>query len=167
MSDLYSEFLVKKQSTGKDMAVKFGMLALTGVAVFAGVMIHPLLFIAAIGLGAADYFVFLNLDLEYEYLYVNGELDIDRIAAKTKRKKVKSLDTGKMEILAPVKSHRMDYYNNNSRLKVLDYSSQDPSHKIYAMIIPDGQELCKVLLEFDDKMLSNIQKSNPRKVFTD
>lgn len=167
MSDLYSEFLVKKQSTGKDLAIKIGLIALTIAAVFAGIMIHPLCFIAAIGLGAADYFIFPNLDLEYEYLYVNGELDIDKIAAKTKRKKVKSLDTAKMEILAPVQSHRMDYYNNNSRLKVLDFSSSDPSHKIYAMIIPDGQELCKILLEFDENMLKNLQKSNPRKVFTD
>ncbi|MEG0579832.1 MAG: DUF6106 family protein, partial [Niameybacter sp.] len=165
--DLYSELLVKKQTTGKDTAIKIGLIALTVVTVLAGLFVHPLAFIAAVGMGVVDYLMLPNLDLEYEYLYVNGELDIDRIAAKTKRKKMKNLDISQMEILAPVKSHQMDYYNGNQRLKVYDFSSQDPSHKVYAMIIPDGQELCKILLEFNERMIQDIKKTAPRKVFMD
>ena len=36
MSELYSEFLVKKESTFKDALIKFGMIGLTVVAVAAG-----------------------------------------------------------------------------------------------------------------------------------
>lgn len=167
MSDLYSEHLVKKKNTGKDSAVKIGMIALTVIAAIFGILLNPLFFLAALGLGIADYLIFPTLNLEYEYLYVNGELDIDKIMSQTKRKKVKTFDVSKMEIMAPLKSHRMDYYNSNTRLKLQDYSSGDMSHKIYAMIIPDGQELCKVLLELDERMFSDIQKTSPRKVFND
>ena len=76
-------------------------------------------------------------------------------------------DLAKMEIMAPVNSHRMDYQNHNTKLKVLDFSSGNKEHKVYAMIIPDEKEICKVLLETDQTLLENIQKSCPRKVFMD
>ena len=36
MSDLYSEFLVKKESTAKDAIVKYGLIVLTVLAAGAG-----------------------------------------------------------------------------------------------------------------------------------
>lgn len=168
MSDLYSELLVKKLPTSKDTAIKGGMIALVALAAVLAILLgQPLLFLVAAAAGIAAYFVIPSLDLEYEYLYVNGELDIDRVIAKTKRKKAKSFDINKMEILAPLQSHRIDYYNNNQRLKQYDFSSGNKEHNIYAMIIPDGQEICKVLLELDGRMLTDIKKTAPRKVFMD
>ena len=72
-----------------------------------------------------------------------------------------------MEIMAPLKSHRLDYQNHNKNMKVFDFSSGNPSHNIYAMIIPDDKEVCKVLIEPDMELIKNIEKSCPRKVFTD
>ena len=43
MSELYSEFLVKKESTFKDALIKFGMIGLTVVAAAAGLFLNPLL----------------------------------------------------------------------------------------------------------------------------
>lgn len=166
MNDTYSELLVKKEQTAKEKIIKVLVIAAIVVAVLVGTMI-PLFLVVAVVLGVAAYFLLPNLDLEFEYLYVNGELDIDRIASRAKRKRVKSLDLGKMEIMAPLKSHRLDYQNHNTNMKVYDYSSGNPQHKIYAMIIPDEKEVCKVLLEPDAELIKNIEKSCPRKVFTD
>ena len=49
-------------------------------------MLNVLLLVPAIALGIACYFVIPKTDLEYEYLFVNGELDIDMIMSKSKRK---------------------------------------------------------------------------------
>ena len=166
MNDSYSELLVNKEQTGKDKAIKFLLIGLIAATAVVGVIL-PLVWILTLGLGIAAYFILPNLDLEYEYVYVNGELDIDKIMAKSKRKRVQSFDLAKMEIMAPVNSHRMDYQNHNTKLKVLDFSSGNKEHKVYAMIIPDEKEICKVLLEPDQTLLENIQKSCPREVFMD
>lgn len=166
MNDSYSELLVKKEQTGKDKVIKFLLIGVIAATAVVGVII-PLVWVLTLGLGIAAYFILPNLDLEYEYVYVNGELDIDKIMAKSKRKRVQSFDLAKMEIMAPVNSHRMDYQNHNTKLKVLDFSSGNKEHKVYAMIIPDEKEICKVLLEPDQTLLEIIQKSCPRKVFMD
>ena len=58
MSDLYSELLVKKKQTGKDLVVKYGLIALTVIMVLGGLVLNALLLVPAIALGVACYFVF-------------------------------------------------------------------------------------------------------------
>ena len=56
MGDLYSELLVKKDKTAKDSLLKYGLIVLTVLAVFAGLIITPLSLIIAVALGIACYF---------------------------------------------------------------------------------------------------------------
>ena len=167
MSDLYSELLVKKKQTGKDLAIKYGLIALTVIMVLGGLVLNALLLVPAIALGVACYFVIPKTDLEYEYLFVNGELDIDMIMSKSKRKRVKSLQLAEADLVAPLKSHRMDYYNGNSRMKTLDYSSGNQQHRRFAVIIKSGGENCKIIIEPDEQMPQAIKNSAPSKVFLD
>ena len=167
MSDLYSELLVKKESTAKDGIMKYGLIVLTALAVLAGIFVNPLILLAAVVLGIACYFVIPKTDLEYEYLFVNGELDIDMIMSKSKRKRVKSLQLAEADLVAPLKSHRMDYYNGNQKMKTIDFSSGIEDHKRYAMIVRDSGETCKVILELDDELANTMKNSAPSKVFLD
>ena len=167
MSDLYSELLVKKESTAQDAIIKYGLIVLTVLAVFAGLFITPLSLIVAIALGVACYFVIPRTDLEYEYLFVNGEFDIDMVMAKSKRKKVMSMNLSEVDLIAPLDSHRMDYYNGNSRMKTLDYSSGNPQHKRFAVITKNGGENSKIIIEPDEQMAQAIKNSAPSKVFLD
>lgn len=167
MSDLYSELLVKKDPTAKDAAVKYGLIALTVLCVAAGLFVSPLLLLGAIGAGVACYFVIPKTDVEYEYLFVNGEMDIDAVYAKSKRKKIKSVNLLEADLVAPLNSHRLDYYNGNQKLKVLDYSSGNPEHKRFAVITRDGTEACKIIIEPDEDMAKAIKNSAPSKVFLD
>ena len=106
-------------------------------------------------------------DLEYEYLFVNGEFDIDMVMSKSKRKKVMSMNLSEADLVAPLDSHRMDYYNGNSRLKTLDYSSGNQQHRRFAVIIKRGGENCKIIIEPDEQMAQAIKNSAPSKVFLD
>ena len=92
MSDLYSELLVKKDRTAKDVAIKYGLITLTVLFAVAGLFIMPLLLVAALGLGIACYFIVPKTDVEFEYLFVNGDMDIDMVMSKAKRKRVKALN---------------------------------------------------------------------------
>ena len=167
MSDLYSELLVKKESTAKDGIMKYGLIVLTALAVLAGIFVNPLSLLAAVVLGIACYFVIPRTDLEYEYLFVNGEFDIDMVMAKSKRKKVISVNLSEADLIAPLNSHKMDYYNGNSRMKTLDYSSGNPEHKRFAIIMKTGGENSRIIIEPDDEMAKAIKNSAPSKVFLD
>lgn len=167
MSDLYYEHLVKKERTAKDSLVKFGLIGLTALFVFAGIMISFIFLIPAVVLGIADYFILPKTDVEYEYLFVNGEIDVDMVMSKTKRKRVKSFNIKEADLTAPLKSHRLDYHNNNQKIKVLDYSSGNPEHKRFAVITRDGNEAVKIIIEPDEAMAKKMKDCAPNKVFLD
>lgn len=167
MSDLYSELLVKKDQTAKDVVIRYGLITLTVLFVAAGLFISPLILIPAIALGIASYFIIPKTDLEYEYLFVNGDMDIDMVMSKAKRKRVISLKISEADLVAPLTSHRMDYYNGNQKLKILDYSSGNSDHKRLAVITRHGNDLCKIIIEPDEHMAQAIKNSAPSKVFFD
>ena len=167
MSDLYSELLVKRERTIKDSIVKYGLIVLTVIAVIASLISTPLIWIAAIALGIACYFVIPKTDVEYEYLFVNGEFDIDMVMAKSKRKRVKSFNLSEADLVAPLNSHRMDYYNGNQKMKVLDYSSGNPQHKRFGVITRLDNATCKIILEPDEALAQAMKKTAPSKVFLD
>ena len=95
MSDLYIELLVKKKKTSTDTLLKVLMIGATVIFVLGGILFNPIILLLAVVMGVVDYFKLPSLDLEYEYLYVNGELDIDKIMSKQKRKRVGSYDMKK------------------------------------------------------------------------
>lgn len=167
MSNLYSELLVKREHTIKDSFVKYGLIVLTAIAVIAGLIITPLIWIVAVALGIACYFVIPKTDVEYEYLFINGDFDIDMVMAKTKRKRVKSFKLSEADLAAPLNSHRMDYYNGNQKMKVLDFSSGNSEHKRFGIITRLDGELCKIILEPDEKLAQAMKNSAPSKVFLD
>lgn len=166
MSDLYSEVLVKKERTMKDKLIKGGMITLVVLFALTG-LVMPLLFFVAIALGIAAYFILPGTDLEFEYLFVNGELDVDKIMSKSKRKRVKSLNLSECDIMAPLNSHRMDYYNSNQKLKTQDFSSGNPEHKRFVIIARDGADTCKVIFEPDETLAKTMRNTAPSKVFLD
>ena len=162
MSDLYSELLVKRERTIKDSIIKYGLIVLTVIAVIASLISTPLIWIAAIALGIACYFVIPKTDVEYEYLFVNGEFDIDMVMAKSKRKRVKSFNLSEADLVAPLNSHRMDYYNGNQNMKVLDYSSGNPQHKRFGVITRLDNATCKIILEPDEALAQAMKKTAPK-----
>lgn len=167
MSDLYTEVLVQKKPTGKDTAIKIGMIFLTVLFVVAGLLMIPWFLVGAVVMGVLDYFFIPRLSVEFEYLYVNGELDIDKVFSRAKRKKAGRYDLSKLEIMAPAQSHRLDSYRNNRSIKNLDYSSGEEGAKVFAMIIPAEKELQRVLFEPNDVMLQDMRMKMPRKIFMD
>ena len=87
------------------------------------------------------------------------------VMAKSKRKKVMSVNLSEADLIAPLNSHKMDYYNGNSRMKTLDYSSGNPEHKRFAIIMKAGGENSRIIIEPDDEMAKAIKNSAPSKAF--
>lgn len=164
MSETYVECLVKKKKSVLMSILRVLLAALAVVFILIGFVRLSILIIGIL-LGAAAYFVSLNADLEYEYLYLDKEITIDKVMAKTKRKRVVKYEMERMEILAPIKSYHLDEYKNRT-VKTVDYSSGEEKQPDlrYAMYYDGG---IRVILEPNADMIKAIKNIAPRKVFTD
>ena len=54
-------------------------------------------FIAAVACGVLTYFMFQWTDIEFEYLYLDKEITVDKVMARTRRKRAAVLDVNKIE----------------------------------------------------------------------
>ena len=164
MSDTYVECLVKAKTSAWAKFLKTFLIVLTvlfGIIMF---VFAPAMVVALIT-GVATYFVNLYTDIEYEYLYLDKELVVDKVLAKTKRKRVATYSIDRMEILAPVKSYHLDNYKNR-QVKELDYSIGEvcqPDLR-YAMYYEGG---IRVILSPSSEMIKALKNVAPRKVFND
>ena len=164
MSETYVECLVARKPSVLLSFLKILLIMLTVVFVLIGAIYIPGLVVAAItGVGA--YFATMNANIEYEYLYLDREVSVDKVMAKSRRKKANTFSVDKMEVLAPLNSHRLDSYRNRNA-KTLDYSSGVAAQpeKRYMMIYEGNR---KVIFEPNAEMVKAIQSIAPRKVFTD
>ena len=111
--------MVKKQTDMKDMLTKAVLVAVTIVS-FLIVLMFPIGLILPIAMIVLDVFMFRRLNVEYEYLFLNGDLDIDKIMNKAKRKKVFSVNVGDLELMAPLDAVELRQYQN---ARTYDFSS--------------------------------------------
>lgn len=164
MSETYVECLVKKKTSPLLLLLKMVCIMLTVVLILVGFVFWPAL-IAGVLFGVASYFLSMNSNLEYEYLYLDKEITIDKVMARTKRKRVAKYDLERMEILAPLRSYHLDDYKNRT-VKTCDYSSGEENQPDfrYAMYY-DGST--KVILEPNMDMVKAIKNIAPRKVYMD
>ena len=164
MSDLYTEEIVKKEKTGKDTLIKVLLIAGTALSVLSLMILGWVSLILIAVFGVADYFIIPSLDLEFEYLYVNGEIDIDKIMSKQKRKRVFSGDVSSLELLAPSQSHELDHYRSRSDIKKNDFSSGKKDARTYTMILKKEKGMELVVFEPSDVMLNDMKRVAPREV---
>lgn len=164
MSETYVECLVARKPSTILTFLKILLTMLTVVFIVIGVAFIPGLLVA-IATGVGAYFATMNASIEYEYLYLDREISVDKVMAKSKRKKAGAFSVDQMEIFAPLNSHRLDSYRNRE-LKTLDYSSgiaAQPERRY--MMVWNGDT--KIILEPNMEMVKAVQSIAPRKVFTD
>lgn len=89
-NDFYAEYLVSKRPSGGDTAKKvlIGLAALLLAAFFMLIIIFPLSILPAGLIIYGGYYLMTGIDTEYEYILTNGDLDIDKISGKRKRKRL-------------------------------------------------------------------------------
>ena len=167
VSETYVECLVAKKSSFllrllKTLLIMFAVIFLI-LGMISTLSIAGLIIAIVLGVGA--YFAHMYADIEYEYLYLDKEISIDRVMAKSRRKRIASYDVERMEIIAPVKSYHLDSYKNRE-MKTIDYSSgvvEQPDKRY--MMVYEGNT--KIFMEPSAEMIKAIQMVAPRKVFTD
>lgn len=161
---LYSEWIVKRKKPSWALGAKVGLIVLTVFCFllsFTGVLWFMVL--VGGGFGYLTYYLSQSWDLEFEYIFVDGELDIDKIMGKSRRKRCMEVDFENIEIVAPINSYALDNYKNN-QCKEYDFSSRMPESQVYVMYASVKNQMAKIVFEPSEKMLNDMYHTSPRKV---
>lgn len=93
-SDFYSEQLVTKKQSGGDTAKKvlagIGTAAVAALVFLITFILFPVNLVLVGFVFYGGYYLMTGFDTEYEYIITNGDLDIDKISGKRKRKRLLS-----------------------------------------------------------------------------
>ncbi|MDD6395109.1 MAG: DUF6106 family protein [Firmicutes bacterium] len=163
-SDIICEQLVKRKIGPKQMVIA-AVIVSVGLIISLflralGIVVDRTLgmmgiFLFAIGIFVTIYFVRFFIFVEYEYSFVNGELTIDRISAKSKRKHMMDVAVKSFEKIGKYEPEKVKNLNVDT---VRDYSA-DPyaSDAVYAYY-KDGSGR-KILLIFspNEKLIGSIK----------
>ena len=168
--DNFAEQLVKKNETSSDKARRVVML-IVGVLFTVSLALLSLLqsgrpivsflglFLAAAA-GYGTYYFVQNTYVEYEYTFTNGELDVDKIIAKKKRRGMLSTsirqftDFGKYD-------NGMDETDDMTVILATDNIA---SHEYYADFTDETVGKARLIFVPDDRMLENIRKFLPARL---
>lgn len=163
MSESYTELLIKRKASFGMILVKSLLIGLIGACFVLTMLGNPFTLLGVVAFGACFYMVRGKTDLEYEYLYVGGELSVDKIINKQKRKPLINMQMEKVELVAPTNSEKLYEYKNKS-LKKLDFSSHT-GRPNYTVIYHGKDIQYRVLVELNEEIVNAMYNVAPRKVF--
>jgi hypothetical protein len=156
MGDVFIEHIVKKKPSVGDMMAKVGIVAafiLVSVIILMFLPFGPL-FVLVLGFGALYAMSFFNI--EYEYIFTNGELDIDAIYSKSRRKRLFSAEIKPFEIMCHISemSHNSMFAKATARK---DYSSGLINERTYMFLSNYKGQKLKITFEPSDEMLKSFR----------
>lgn len=165
--DIFLEKIVQRKKTILDTAFIAGIILLATALImvlgsFSIFRSFAPLFV--VGLGYIAYAFIRNRSIEYEYIVTNGDLDIDMIIARRKRKRIFSGNCKDFEIIAKMTSGQYDYNTQSIKKRITAVSSMESTDVYFITLIKDGQKTL-VFFEPHAKMIESFKKYIPRKVF--
>ena len=165
MRDSYVEQLVKRQNSMLQMGLRVGAVVSAVVITYIMMLLIGIIsLVAAFAMGYGVYYVFIMTAIEYEYVFVNGELTVDTVYGKSKRKKAGIFDVKKSEVIAPLNSDYSAMYHKNMQMKAFDFTSGTDESKVYLMVAPYGAGTAKVYFEPNEDMIGAIRTQAPSKL---
>lgn len=143
-----------------------GILLVAGICLLVAMILffRPYLFLPVVVIFVAFYLVHKYNYIEYEYTYIEGQLDVDRIYAKSRRKSVAKIDMEDLILIAPEGSRDTSNYERDRQVIVKDCSSRMPDCKRYNAVYKNTKGTYRIIFEPDENMLDLIAVRNPRKV---
>ncbi len=179
MKDFFKEQLVSKEFTKQDKIKKFVMIIgsaviiillwdiISSVAYLNQDYFYSLMILLVIFVGIVIFItirLISNLAKEYEYAYTSGNLDIDAIMNKSKRKRVFSGYAEEFEIMAHIDDiQHLAMYDS---LKTKDFSSGIKKENTYIFVAVYKGKKRKFVIEPCDEILKAMRTDlTPRRMF--
>lgn len=164
--DNFSEQLVKKQPTGnerlKNLITVAGGSLLTLILIVAallmlghGIITFILLLVSVLS-AFGTFRAFRNTKVEYEYTYTNGDLDIDKIIAQSKRVELLTVQVSKFTSFGKYDDENIP--EETEDMTVVMATNNIASEEFYADFPHDEYGNTRLVFCPDERMLENIKK---------
>jgi len=166
--DTFMEKLVTKKKSIADRLITAGIILGTILLILVVLMIQILQelgisLIIVVGIAYLGYRLLTSRNVEYEYIVTNGDLDIDKIISRRKRKRIFSANCKEFDIVAPVKSDSFSRSSQEIKNRIDASSSIDSPDAWFVTLNYKGEKTI-VIFEPDERMLKNFKIYIPRKV---
>lgn len=166
--DIFMEKIVARRKTSKDYLKIFGLLLaalilLILISMFGG-YVGFLLPLLLVGLGYGLYMLLTSMNIEYEYIVTNGDLDIDQIIARRKRKRIFSCKAKEVELMAKVGSDEWRDAQKQPNRKLLDCSAVINAENNWFILAEYKSQRYIVVFAPDERMLKSMKRYNPSKI---
>jgi len=167
--DSFMEHMIKQRRKGSDI---FKSVLIVIAAIILSLLVTPIflvfpeaisiwpLTVAAIFYGA--YRLICRFSVEYEYVLTNGELDIDKIVNRKRRKRLITIHSKSFIEFGKVDSSKKHREDKNQLVKTIDASANSPVHPdYYAIFFKNGQKM-KLVFNPTQKMIEEFKVYAPR-----
>lgn len=140
--DIFFEQLVKKKwqsiDTVKTVGIIVGALAVFWIGsffaiAFLGVSGMSLSFLLLAGLCYGSWWLITSLRIEYEYSATNGNITVDKIISRRKRKRLVTFEAREIEVLS---KYQPEKYQNRQFDNTIDASTGNPDDEVWCIEVP-------------------------------
>lgn len=125
--------------------ITFCMVSLFAIPVFGAVI--------SFFIGWMCWILWAKQYVEYEYSFFNGEMDVDMIVAKRKRKRLLTVNFKRIYVLAKLEG---TYFNEYSKGQVIDVSSQGDAKDCYFVAADGAKGRYALIFEPNERLLEAI-----------
>lgn len=171
--DIFLEQIVVKRSTNTDLLKKIGVVLAGLVIIYLAIFVLPAIvpflgsisFLFAAGAVYGMWFLLTSFNVEYEYILTNGEIDIDKIVAKRKRKRLITvncrnfLEFGKYNI----QEHSGKSYDS----RILACTSIDAPDTYYVVVDHSKYGKCLLVFNPNEKIVEHAKQFMKRNIIKD
>ena len=167
--DIFTEQIVKRKFSGKDWGISFAASLAAVVLIYISIFIllpltgMPLIpLVVLVGSIYGVYWVVTSRNLEFEYSVTNGDLTVDKIINKRRRKRVVSFDVHNTEEMGKYNAQRMAQRQVE---KVLMAAETETGENAWYMMVRTAK-YGRTLLVFspNEKVLDGIKAGMPRQM---
>ncbi len=166
--DFFNEWIVKRKKTAQDY-MSVAITVMVAIMILYGIVIQfvagKLIYFIPVEIALVIYVVYkiiTSMNVEFEYSVTNGDLDIDRIVSKKRRKKLVRIKLRDVEYFAPFEAEHIKVAEDISIKKIIDASSSIDAPRLYFVIYYNNSEKTCLLFEPTDEMIKNFSYYIPK-----
>ncbi len=169
--DIFTECMVKK----KKGTIDYLKVVLCILIIITVLMAMPfvsqvkyvgiILFMVCAGVIYLLYNIIISINLEYEYTFTNGAMDVDKIIAARRRKRITSLNARSIEIMASVHSNEAGAYANDKSIKRYYACTSVDDPDTYFVIYSENDKKYMLIFNPNETIKDGFKRLNPQKVF--